>query len=40
MKFEHYSKKSKGNNVIYENRKGKYHGELRPCVDDMKVPEK
>jgi hypothetical protein len=40
MKFEDYSGKLKGNHARYDNRKGKHHEELRPCIDEMKVPEK
>jgi len=40
MKFEDYSGELKGNHARYGNRKCKYHEELRPCVDELKVPEK
>lgn len=40
MKFEDYSGELKGNHARYDNRKGKYHEEPRPCVDEPKVPEK
>jgi hypothetical protein len=40
MKSEDYSGELKGNYARFDNREGRYHAELRPCVDEPKVQEK
>jgi hypothetical protein len=40
MKSEDNPGELKGNHARCDNREGKYHEEVRPCVDEPKVPEK
>jgi hypothetical protein len=40
MVFEDYAEELEWNRARHNNRKGRYHVELRPRVDEMKVPRK
>ena len=40
MKFEDYPEELERNRARQNNRKGRYHAELHPRVDEMEVPKK